>query len=205
MSMDTSAVGELDYTVSQLRDMDEDEAYATLTSKAQLERWERIQSLYDDVAETEQEWAQQEETVAAVTVNADMEQLGTRVDIYGNDLLVHADPEAPAFREAAERLDSEFGDIDGSELDSVADDRVQALADHLLEMLDHVLVKWGDTEWADLPEGQRQTILDDARSKWGVDGLMVAWGDIALAIREDREEVVGRLEKFRNPERRGTR
>ena len=203
MSANTG-VGELEYTVSQLRDMDEQTARNTLTVN-QYERWERLQDLYDDVAETEQEWAKQEETVAAVTVNADMEQLGTRVDIYGNDLLVHADPEAPAFRDAAERLDSEFGDIDGSELDSVADDRVQDLADHLLEMLDHVLVKWGETEWADLPEGQRQATLEDARSKWGVDGLMVAWGDIALAIREDREEVVGRLEKFRNPERRGTR
>lgn len=203
MSMET-AVGDLDYSVSQLREMDEQTARDTLTVN-QYERWEQIQDLYDDVAETEAEWQSQEETVAAVTVSADMEQLGTRVDVFGNDLLVHADTEAPAFRQAAERLESEFGDIDGSELDGVDDDRVQALADHLVEMLSQVIVQWGGTEWDSLPPAQRDSILADAREKWGVDGLMLAWSDIAVAIREDREEVVGQLEKFRDPERRGTR
>jgi hypothetical protein len=194
----------LEYTPRELREMDESEARSTLTVD-QYERWQGIQDLYEDVEETEAEWEREAETVEAVTVNADMEALGTRVEVFGNDLLVHADTEAREFRQAAERLDDEFGDIDGSELDDVNDDRVGALADHLLDMLDAVLVEWDGTEWSALDEGSRQSVLQSARSKWGVDGLMLAWSEIATGIREDREEKVGRIEKFRDAERRGDR
>lgn len=201
---DGSGGSSLEYTPRELRAMDEDEALSTLTV-AQYERWQGIQDLYDDVEETEAEWDAQAETVAEVTVEADMEALGTRVDVFGNDLLVHADTESTGFRNAAQRLDDEFGDIEGDQLEDVDDGRVDALANHLLDMLDAVLVEWDGTDWDALDEDGRQGVLQSARSKWGVDGLMLAWGEIAVAIREDREETVGRIEKFRNPERRGDR
>lgn len=200
----TSGGSSMEYTPRELREMDEAEARSTLTVD-QYERWEGIQELYEEVEETEAEWDAQAETVADVTVNADMEALGTRVDVFGNDLLVHADTESKEFREAAERLDTEFGDIDGDNLEAVDESRVSELGEHLLDMLDAVVVKWGDTEWSALDEDGRQGVLQSARSKWGVDGLMLAWSDIAIAIREDREERVGRIEKFRSPERRGNR
>lgn len=195
-----------EFGAHELLRMDEAEARQTLTV-AQFERWESIQDIHDDADERQAEWDAQAETVADITVNADMEQLGTRVEIYGNDLLVHADPEAPKFREAVDRLEGEFGDIEGSDVaeDELDPDRAGEYAEHMLTLLDAVLVKWGDTRWEDIPTDEREATLGEVRSKWGVAGLMQAWGDIAVAIREDHEEVVGDLEKFRDPERRGRR
>jgi hypothetical protein len=199
-----------DYTPRELAEMDEDEARNTLTV-AQFERWEGLQDLFDEQADTEEEWEQQEETVQEVTVSADMEQLGTHVEVYGNDLLVRADPDSSEFRSAIDALDDEFGDIEVADEDAdgadafgdVDRERLDDLADHLLEMLDSVLVKWDGARWAGLPSEQRDTILAESRAKWGVDGLLLAWGDIVTAIREDHEGTVSQLESFRGAEGRG--
>lgn len=201
-----------DYSAHDLKRMDEQTARETLTV-AQYERWEDVQALYDQVADTEQQWEQEAATVADVTVSADMDDLGTRVELYGNDLLVHADIEAPEFRAAMERLDEEFGDVTVENPDAdgaaafgdVDDDRLEAMADHLLEMLDIVLVRWDGTAWDALTDDQQQTILQQARSGWGIAGLLKAWGEIAVAIREDYEEMEATMQSFRGEERRGHR
>jgi uncharacterized protein HemY len=66
-------------------------------------------------------------------------------------------------------------------------------------------VRWDGTAWADLPEQRREAILQQAREAWGITGLLKAWGEITLAIREDYDELEARVESFRAPERRGTR
>lgn len=192
-----------DYTPRELADMDEEEARQTLPI-AQYERWEQIQDLYEEKADTEAEWEREEETVREVTVSADMEQLGTRVDLYDNDLLVRADPESQALQDALETLEDDYGDIEVEDPDAdgeaafgdVDTDRLDALADHLLGMLDEVIVRWDGTRWAGLPAAQREAILQDARAAWGIDGLMLAWARIAAEIRADREGVVEDLESF---------
>jgi len=194
----------LEYSAHELKRMDEETARNTLTV-TQFERWESIQELYDDADETQDEWDAQAETVAEVTVSADMESLGVEVDVFGNDLLVHADTEDPEFQRHAQTLDDEFGDVDGSNVESVAPERLDRLADHLVEMLDLVIVRWDDTEWNELTDGQRHGVLSDAREQWGIEGLLLAWADIAASIYEDRDERMGRIEKFREPERRGDR
>jgi len=204
---------ESEYSAFDLKAMDEDEARQTLTV-AQFERWEDIQDLYDRAAKTEAEWQDEAATVADVTVSADMDDLGTRVEIFGNDLLVYADLEHPEFRQATERLDDEFGDLSVEDPDADADtdafggvdgDRLEALADHLMGMLDTVLVRWDGTAWDDLPAEQQQAILQQAREAWGVTGLLRAWGEIAVAIREDYDQLEATMQSFRNEERRGTR
>jgi len=201
-----------EYSAFDLRDMDEDEAWDTL-SREQYEQWEKIQELYDGVEETEQQFEREAETVADVTVSADMADLGTEVSIFGNDLLVYADLESPAFRDATERLESEFGDItvenpdaeDAAAFGDVDEERLADMAAHLVEMLDTVLVRWDGTEWDTLADDQQQTILQQARASWGITGLLKAWGEITLAIREDYDELEARVEFFRSPERCGTR
>jgi hypothetical protein len=199
-----------EYSPRELAAMDEDEARNTLTV-AQYERWEDLKDLFDEQADTEEEWEQQEETVQEVTVSADMDQLGTEVDIYGNDLLVRADPESQDLQDALETLEDEYGDIEVEDPDAdgeaafgdVNTDRLDALADHLLGMLEEVIVRWDGTRWAGLPRGQREAILADARAEWGIDGLMLAWARIAAEIRADREEVVADIESFRGETGRG--
>jgi hypothetical protein len=201
-----------DYSAFDLREMDEEEARQTLTVN-EFQQWEKIQELYDEAEDTEQEWQEDADAVAEVTVSADMDALGTEVDIYGNDLLVHADLESPAFREATERLEDEFGDIAVENPDAEGTDafgdvdaaRLDDMGAHLLEMLDTVLVRWDGTAWADLPEQRQEAILQQAREAWGITGLLKAWGEITLAIREDYDELEARVESFRAPERRGTR
>ena len=196
----------VEYNPHDLLRMDEQEARSTLTVD-QYERWEQIQELHDQADETQDEWEEEAEAVADVTVVADMEALGTRVDVFGNDLLVHADPEDPDFRQAAEHLDDEFSDVTGDDVagEDIDPERADDLAEHLLTMLDTVLVKWDETEWDDLTEAQCESILDETREAWGLSGLFRAWGEIAVAIREDQEEVKDRMNKFRDEERRGNR
>lgn len=207
-----SKTDDREYTAHDLKRMDEQEARETLTV-AQYERWEDVQALYDEAEETKAEWQEDAERVADVTVSADMEALGTHVDIYGNDLLVYADIESPAFREATQELQDEFGDVTVEDPDAEGEAafgdvdaaRLDAMADHLLGMLDMVLERWDGTEWDDLPDGQREAILADAREGWGVAGLLRAWGEISIAIREDYDEMEARMQSFRSEKRRGDR
>lgn len=188
----------------ELRQMDEQTARNTLPV-AEFERWQKLHELMDGAAETRERWADEDETVAELTVHADMDALGTEVDLYGNDVLVHVDSEDGDFRAAAERLDDTLGDTDPNDLDSLDDAGVDAAAEALTDLLDAVLVRWNGTEWSDLAIDTRQDVLYECRRKWGVDGLLLAWFDIAAAIAEDREERVEVVDNFRNPERRGRR
>lgn len=200
------------YSPFELRDMDEQTARETLTV-AEYEEWEQIQDLYAQKRETEQRWEEQAETVADVTVSADMTDLGVEVELFGNTLLVYADLEDPAFRDSVETLESEFGDIEiedpaadgAAAFGDVDADRLDDMAEHLVAMLRSVLVRWDGTPWADLSADQQDAILASVREQWGITGLLKAWGEISYAIRADYDELEARIEKFRSPERRGDR
>lgn len=192
------------YTVTELRRMDEEAARTTLTV-AEYERWESINALHDQAEETRQQWDDEAETVADLTVHADVDDLGTEVDVYGNNLLVHIDSEDDALTDAAETLDDAFGEDELDDPGELDDDRKAEVVENLVTMIDAVIVRWNGTEWNDLGESTRRGVLGDARAKWGVDGLMLAWVDIASAVHEDREEKVSVIDSFRDPERRGRR
>lgn len=201
MSTDTDAP---EYTPGQLLGMDEKTARTTLTV-AQFERWEKVNDLHAEAAETKQEWAAEDEQVTDLTVHADPEQLGTEVDLFGNDVLVHVDSESEEFRAVAEEVDAQFGDRDIDAVENFdAADR-DAIAEGFQEMLDIVLVRWNGHEWAELRPAEREYIREQWREKWGVDGLLKGWIDIAVAVNEAREEQLDVIESFRSPERRGDR
>jgi hypothetical protein len=199
-----------DYSPMELREMDEQQARQELPM-AQYERWEQLQALDEQADDTEQRWADESETVAGVTVHTDMEQLGTHVDAYGNDLLVYVDIERREFQQAAERLEDEFGDITVDDPDAegaeafgdIDPDRLDDMADHLLDMLDLVIRRWNGTNWQSLPDDQRADILATARDNWGVEGLLLAWSDIAIAIYDDREQRMEAVDSFRGAAGRG--
>lgn len=200
MSSNTEADG---YGVTELRQMDEQTARQTLTV-AEYGRWEKLNDLHDQAEATREQWADEAETVADLTVHADVDDLGTEVDVYGNDLLVHVDPEDDDLTDAAGTLDDAFDEDELDTPDELADDRKQLVVENLQTMLDAVIVRWNGTDWDDLGESTRRGVLDDAREKWGVDGLMLAWVDIAAAVHEDREEKVSAIDSFQ-PETRGRR
>lgn len=189
-----------DYTPGQLRRMDEQQARETLTVK-QFERWEKLQELDEEAAETKRDWSDQRETVTDLVVHADREALGTHVEIYGNDLLVRIHSENEQFREAAEGLNDAFGDEEEALEDLSVTER-EDLAGHLLNMLDAVLLEWNGTPWDSVPKPDRFEILTRARNKWNLDGLLLAWFDIADTINDEREEHMDVVDSFR-VERRG--
>jgi len=198
MSADT------EYSAVDLRRMDKETARNTLTV-TEYERWEKIQQLDDEAEETREQWADEEDTVAEITVNADMEQLGTELDLYGNDVLVHVDSQNTALEDHADAVDDILGDVDPEDVDSLTQSDLDDVLGHLLDMLDIALVRWNGTEWADLPEDARADTLARIGESWGVEAVLMAWFDIAEAMHAEREEKVSAIESFRNPERRGRR
>lgn len=196
MADSPDGVGDLEYTPRELRQMDEQEARQTLTV-AQFERWESIQDLYEEAEQTQAEWDAESETVSEVAIHADMAQLGTEVEVFGNDLVVYLDPEERQTRQALQRLEDEYSDIDVDALEETDDERLDELVDLLLDLLDAALVEWNGTRWADLSEAKRDTTLADIYSAWGTQALMLAWLEITQAIQADREARIDQIESFR--------
>jgi len=193
-----------DRSINDLRQMDRETARQTLPV-AEFERWEQLHDLHEQADETRQRWAAEDDAVESLTVNADMDQLGTEVDLYGNDVLVHVDSEDPKLEAAAEQVDDAMGDTDPEEVADLDDSDIDEVTDGLLELLDTVLVRWNGTDWNDLGVDVRGDTLAACRRKWGVDGLLLAWVDVMAAVRQDQEGKVSVVESFRQPERRGRR
>jgi len=192
------------YSTLDLRQMDEQEARNTLTV-AEYERWEKLHENIEAAEETRERFAAEDELVEDITVRADMDALGTDVDLYDNDVVVYIDSENDRFREAADALDGELGDTDPEDVADLDRETIDTVAEHLKTMLDCALVEWNGHEWDALGADTRRDVLATCREKWGVDGLLLAWFDIAKAVSEDRQEKVEAVDSFRNEERRGRR
>jgi len=190
-------------SITELKRMDEAEARSTLTVD-EFERWEKLTELHDEADATREQWADEDAIVAELTVHADKEALGTSVEVFGNDLLVHVDPEDDTLVAAHDRLEALRGEDEADE-DLLDDETRREVGDALTTMLDAVLERWNGHDWGDLPEDDRDAVLAETREKWGIDGLMQAWVHIAAAVREDREEHLSVVESFRGAERRGRR
>lgn len=190
-----------DYAVHELLGMDEAEARSTLTVD-QFERWEKLNDLHAEADATRERWADEDATVTDLTVHADPEQLGTHVDLYGNDVLVRVDPEAPDLKAAAEALDDEFGGVDTTDPEAIdAGVDTDRLADLLCDLLAAVIVRWNGHEWADLTPADRERVRAAWREKWGLDGLMLAKVEVLAAVEGEREERLDVIESFRSAER----
>lgn len=192
------ADSQTEWTPGQLMQMDESEARSTLTVD-EFDRWEKLTELNEDAEETKFEWQEQSKQVQEVTVNADMEQLGTSLDLFGNSVLVHIDPSDRQFRQAMSGLEDYQDDFDHeSEVVELDEETQEEIANRLQAMLDAVLVKWNGTRWSNIPDGKRAAVLAQCRDKWGVDGLMLGWINIGQAVNEEREDIEETIKSFRS-------
>jgi len=191
-------------TNTELRRMDETEAKHNLTV-AEYERWESLNDHLDRADEAREQWEEDDAATVDITVKADMSDLATEVELYGNDVLVHMESDNSAIEDHIGAVDDILGDRDVDETATLTDDEKETAEGHMLDVLDEILVQWNGTRWADLSEAQRGGVLADIGREWGVDALLNAWLDIAVAVAEDREEKVSTIESFRSPERRGRR
>lgn len=179
-----------------LRKMDESTARKTL-SIDELQRWQKVRDLHESAEQTREEWRGQEERVGEIVVHADISELGTEVTVYGNDLLVHLDPEDRRLRDVADDLQDEYGDTDPDEVSDLSDDEIDDIAASLIQIFDLIIRRWDGTPWRQLRDDRRRAILEDAREKWKIDGLLVAFAEVVDAVERDREEKLEVIDGFR--------
>lgn len=206
MSANTNVDGR---SVAELRGMDEQTARSELTV-VEYERWEQLNSLVDEHEATKDEWDAEDERVEDLVVHADMDELGTHVELYGNDLLVYADPDDEGFRAAVESFDDARSQYDGMDpdeidVDDIDDGVMEDMAWACLDFLDAVLVEFNGVAWGDLPDDECDAILEQCREKWGPMGTVQSMVDVMAAIYEEQEEQVSTVESFLGEERRGNR
>ena len=214
MSADNATQPDDGYHTAELHAMDEETARAELTVN-QFERWEKIQDLHESAAENREQWEQEAETVHDLTVNADLEALGTEVDLYGNDVLVHIneDRDGEAFEAVAEELQATIGevtpadadDLDPEDIPDLDDEDTETLVRAFAQLYDIALARWNGTDWADLPEHEREAILESAREQWGASAFIMGVFDCLMAIREQQAESQEAVESFLGETGRGRR
>jgi len=198
-------------SITELRQMDESTATHQL-SHAEYKRWESVNDHHDRAADVREEWDEQARVAHDLIVSSDVSDLASTVSVFGNDLTVYYSAESDALREPVERLADRYDlETDDGELDDTlaADDVDESdrefVAKCLCDMIDAALIEWDGHKWADLPEETRKDLLAEAREQWRLDGLMDAWVEIQLAVEQNRDERMERIQKFRSPERRGDR
>jgi len=192
-----------EFTNHELREMSDAEAEQTLT-KQQWDRREKLLDLHGEAAETREEWATEAETVAGVTVEADIEDLGTELDLYGNDVIVRVDETvAEDMADPLERLGEEFEDISTAdpddaeaEIEALDADATADLVAILTDLYDAMLRRWNGHDWQTLPQSDREAILDTAAEQWGASAMFLGLFRAIMEATEDREEVMGRIKSF---------
>jgi len=185
------------WSVLELRQMDRDEARQTLPV-AEFERWEQLHELEQGADETRERWAEEDREVQALAVNADPERLGTAVDLFGNDVLVHVESDDPAFTDAVESLQDLLGDdVDDpkAEIETLQENRAETV-ECFIDILDAVILRWQGTDWDDVDPATRHETLRQAADKWGLDAMFVAVMRIFSAVSEDRHPLRQRLAGF---------
>jgi len=201
-------------SITELRRMDESEAKGEL-NVYQYERWESVNQHLSEAEEIRQEWRDNEQEVTDILVNADMSSVASEVELFGNDVTAYYDPEDKRVREVAERLGDVLGvdieaveDIEAS-ADDIDDDKLDDCKVALADFIGLTIETWDGHDWDDLSVADRESIKTQIAAPqpdgWGLSGLMDALSEIMVAVESARDDRLERVEKFRNPERRGDR
>ena len=201
-------------TLTELLRMDEQTAKREL-SYAEYQTWQSATDHHSRYQERKAEWRENEQEATDILVNTDVSDLATEIELFGNDVAVYYDPEDGRLHEAAEGLADVLGvDIDdAADLEATADDVPREAIDDaksaLADLVCVTFVEWNGHNWSDLPAESRRTVADRIQQPrpdgWGLAGLMDAFSEIMTAVETNRNERLERIEKFRNPERRGNR
>ena len=206
-------------TITELRRMDEQTAKQTLTV-AEYKRWEAVNERLDEHEAALDRWEDTREEATDIMLRADTGDLAESVTVFGNPLEVYYAPDDPRLREQVDRLGDVFGvdmaavaegeeSVDGLSTDDLDDGVIDDALDILADLITIAIVEWDGTRWDDLTDADRQAIHDlitaDPPDGWGVAGAMDAWVEISVAVEDTRDERLERIQKFRDPERRGSR
>lgn len=196
--MSTDTEGGDGYSMAELEAMSEQEAKDTLTV-TEFEQWEQLQELFEQDRETREQWEQASETVADVAVKADMEQLGTKVDLWGNPVVVHLDPGDRHLQQRVQRFEDRHGEHAGEDIDDLDDVDTDAIAESVKHLLDVLLVEWDGTKWHQLPEydsDEYHPVLDVAEDKWGLAGLVDGVVRVLETAYEEQQQRMEEIESF---------
>ena len=186
-------------TITELRRMDRETARAELTVP-EYERWDALHDRLDGAEQTRDEWADADETALDVTVHADDADLGTEVEVFGNDVLVRVDPESRGLRDRANALRDEFGD-DGRDMDDLSETDTDRLAERLVDLYREIVVSWNGTRLEDMTPPERDTLFATVREKWGLRGLFLGLADIIAGVEQGQKERLEAVDSFRGAER----
>jgi hypothetical protein len=193
-----------DYSAMDLRDMDRAEAEQRLDAD-DFARWENVHDLTDAADERADEFAENEQTVSSVVVDADLSALGTDVSVYGNDLTVYIDADDDRLHDAVERLDDKFGDVTRDDLAALGAADREAIGRALEDILLSSIVAWDGERFDDLPADEPLAIVQTARDAWGLTPTFEAVMKIIAACNEAQEERFEAIDSFRGAQRRGHR
>jgi len=192
-------------TMAEYRQMDEATAKTEL-SYQEFQTWESLNEKLDEHEQTKEDWQDIDEATTDAIVFADRSDLAVDLTIMGNDISAYYGPEDDDVRDAAERLQERFDldETDGLDADDVPEEDVEFVADALIDLICAAVIRWDDTHWDDLSPRAVEAIRDGIRD-WGLAALMDAWVEVQVSVEESRNERLERIEKFRDPERRGDR
>ena len=211
MSANTDSGGR---TLTELLRMDEQTAKREL-SYAEFQTWQSATDHHSRYQERKRDWRENDIAVTQSLIKTDVIDLATEVTLWGNDVYVYYDPEDQRLRDAIDDLGDSLGvDMDGvDEIEATADDvtpeDMDAVKSALAEFLCVSFVEWDGQLWADMDGETREQIREQIQQPypdgWGLAGLMDALTEVINAVESNRNARLERVQKFRNPERRGNR
>lgn len=180
-------------TPNELRAMSEEEAEMWLDAD-EYDRWERLQRLDSQREETKAEWDRQEQETVETLVKADMGELTTDLNIYGNDIsvLVNLDREQ---RHLMRAIQEKYAGVEG--IEDLTETELDALESMLADWLEVIIHEFNGTRLVDLDADERRTLTLQIVEKWGLRATMMAMVDIIEAINTQDQETMEMVEKFR--------
>ena len=179
-------------TPEQLLRMDDEEANMWL-DEAEHERREKLKELYEGAEETRKEWQEQEKATVQTLIEADMGELTTELDLYGNDVsvLLNLDREQ---RQLIERIETEYeGADDIEELDESEIQRLESMLAEFFKIVFHEFNGRKLESFGVTPLEFTQAIV----AEWGIRASIYAMIEIIETINEQDEETMERVQKFR--------
>lgn len=204
-------------TTFDLKEIDDREVAYRKLSGPDFERWEKLKELERNAEENKRQMQEDAAVATDVIVRADVSDLGTEVEVFGNTLSCYYDPESQQIRDAAEQVGEvcgvdadDPGDLEGASVDDVADDDIPAIKSALVDLITAAIVEWRGTPWDSLEDDTKTEIRETIKRPpeaggWGVAGLMDAFVEIYVTVEDNRNDRLERIQKFRNETRRGNR
>lgn len=167
-----------DYSISQLKDISEEEAEQL--PQEDYERWEELHDMLDEARENKDELVEQETQAVNTLVKAGENELTSSMQYGGLDLEIKM-----TMDERERELFQEINSISKSDVQGMEEEQLDKLIEKELELLDRWIVD------------QSKEHIEEFAEAHGPLGLAQLTVKIFLHIREEREDLMDGIEKFR--------